>query len=52
VVGALVGQLTGALRINVGLIAGTAVGLLVLDAMVLAFTVQLFGRENILTKWR
>ncbi|HYP19319.1 MAG TPA: ABC transporter permease subunit [Chloroflexia bacterium] len=52
IVGALVGQLTGALRINVGLIAGTAVGLLVLDAMVLAFTVQLFGRENILTKWR
>ncbi|HEY0070865.1 MAG TPA: ABC transporter permease subunit [Chloroflexia bacterium] len=52
VVGALVGQLTGAVQINVGLIAGTAVGLMVVDALVLAFTVQLFGRENILTKWR
>lgn len=52
VVGALVGQVTGAVQINVGLIAGTAVGLLVVDALVLAFTVQLFGRENILTKWR
>jgi ABC-2 type transport system permease protein len=52
VVGALVGQITGAVQINVGLIAGTALGLLVIDALVIVFTVQLFGRENILTKWR
>lgn len=52
VVGALVGQLTGAIQINVGLVASTAIGLVVVDVLVLAFTVQLFGRENILTKWR
>lgn len=52
VVGALVAQLTGAVEINVEVIIAAAVGLIVVDALVLAFTVQLFGRENILTKWR
>ncbi len=52
VVGALVAQLAGAVQINAGLVAGTALGLLVLDVLVLAFTAQLFGRENILTRWR
>lgn len=51
-VGALVGQITGAVEVNVGLVLTTALGMLLIDAFLLFFTVQLFGRENILTKWR
>lgn len=51
-VGALVGQVTGAVEVDVGLVLGTALGMLLIDAFLLVFTIQLFGRENILTKWR
>lgn len=51
-VAALVGQITGAVEVNVSLVLSTALGMLLLDAFLLVFTVQLFGRENILTKWR
>lgn len=51
-VGALVGQVTGAVEVNVSLVLSTAFGMLLLDTFLLVFTVQLFGRENILTKWR
>lgn len=51
-IGALVGQVTGALQVNASFVAGTAFGMAVLDAFLLMFAVNVFGRENILTKWK
>ena len=46
------GQISGLILLNSSLVLWMAVGLLVLDAGLLAFAVQLFQRESILTRWK
>ncbi len=46
------GQITGLLYLNERLILWIALGLLVVDAGLLAFATQLFQRETILTRWK
>ena len=46
------GQITGLLYLNARLILWIAVGLLLVDAGLLAFATQLFQRETILTRWK
>jgi ABC-2 type transport system permease protein len=46
------GQVSGLILLNTALVFWMAVGLLVLDAGLLAFAVQLFQRETILTRWK
>jgi len=51
-VGIFIGQSTGVLLIDQTLILWAAAVLLVLDGAFLAFAVQLFQRETILTRWK
>ncbi len=51
-IGLFVGQSTGLIFVNERIILWMAVGLLVLDAGLFAFAVQLFQRETILTRWK
>jgi ABC-2 type transport system permease protein len=46
------GQVSGLILLNSRLVLWIAVGLLVLDSGLLAFAVQLFQRESILTRWK
>jgi ABC-2 type transport system permease protein len=46
------GQISGLILLNSSLVLWMALGLLVLDAGLLAFAVQLFQRESILTRWK
>ncbi len=50
--GLFFGQVSGLILLDTTLIAWMAVGLLALDAVLLAFAVQLFQRESILTRWK
>ncbi len=47
-----IGQASGLIFINETVIIWLAVGMLVIDAGLLAFAVQLFQRETILTRWK
>ncbi len=51
-IGLFVGQSTGLIFLNERIILWMAVGLLILDAGLLAFATQLFQRETILTRWK
>jgi ABC-2 type transport system permease protein len=46
------GQVSGLILLNSALVLWLALGLLVLDTGLLAFSVQLFQRESILTRWK
>jgi ABC-2 type transport system permease protein len=46
------GQISGLFLLNASLILWMAVGLLIIDVGLLAFAVQLFQRESILTRWK
>jgi len=50
--GLLVGQLTGTVALTGGLIAGLAMVLLALNAVLMHVGIALFDRESILTRWR
>ncbi len=50
--GLFFGQLSGLILIDERLILWIAVGLLALDAGLLAFATQLFERESVLTRWK
>lgn len=52
VIGMLVAQVSGAVHIGVGLILGIALGVAMVDALLLAVSVRLFRREEILTNWQ
>jgi ABC-2 type transport system permease protein len=51
-VGLLIAQTTGLLFLNKTLMAWIAIGVAILDIGLLAFAVQLFQRETILTRWK
>jgi len=50
--GLLIGQLAGALRLTMPLIALIAIGLLVVNAALMWVAIALFDRESILTRWK
>jgi len=50
--GLLVGQLTGTVALTGGLIAGFAMVLVALNAVLMHVGIALFDRESILTRWR
>ncbi len=50
--GLLVAQATGFLLLNATLMTWMALGVAILDVGLLAFAVQLFQRESILTRWK
>jgi ABC-2 type transport system permease protein len=50
--GLFFGQVSGLILLNTTLVVWMAVGLLALDVVLLAFAVQLFQRESILTRWK
>lgn len=52
IIGLFVGQSTGLIFINEQIILWMALGLLILDAALIAFATQLFQRETILTRWK
>lgn len=52
IIGLFVGQSTGLIFINERIILWMVLGLLVLDAGLFAFALQLFQRESILTRWK
>jgi ABC-2 type transport system permease protein len=52
IAGLLVGQLFGALTLTVPLVAAMAVGLVVVNALLVWLGVALFDRETILTRWK
>ena len=52
IIGLFVGQTAGLIFINERVILWMALGLAVLDAMLIAFAAQLFQRETILTRWK
>ncbi|MEN8172655.1 MAG: ABC transporter permease subunit [Chloroflexota bacterium] len=52
VIALFIGQTTGLIFINEQLILWLAFGLIILDAVLLAFATQLFQRETILTRWK
>jgi ABC-2 type transport system permease protein len=47
-----IGQLMGAVIVNQAFLLTLASGLVVVDAALLYFAIQLFQRENILTRWK
>ena len=51
-IGLFLGQATGLILVNETLILWMAAGLVVVDAGLLYFSVQLFQRETILTRWK
>ena len=52
IIGLFVGQSTGLIFINEQIILWMALGLVVLDTVLIAFATQLFQRETILTRWK
>ena len=52
IVGLLIGQTSGLFFIDQRMIIWIALGVVVLDAVLLAFAVNLFQRETILTRWK
>ncbi len=52
IIGLFVGQTAGLIFINQDVILWMALGLAMLDAVLLAFATQLFQRETILTRWK
>jgi len=46
------GQVSGLILLNSSLVLWMALGLLALDSVLVAFAVQLFQRESILTRWK
>jgi ABC-2 type transport system permease protein len=50
--GLLIGQVAGLILLNAQLVVVLAAGLALVDAGLLAFAVNLFQRETILTRWR
>lgn len=48
----LVGQVTGLILLNAQLVLYIAAGLTVVDIGLMAFAINLFQRESILTRWR
>jgi ABC-2 type transport system permease protein len=52
IIGLFIGQSTGLIFINEQIILWMALGLVVLDAALIAFATQLFQRETILTRWK
>jgi len=48
----LIGQLAGVILLNTELVVYIAIGVAVVDAGLMAFAVNLFQRETILTRWR
>ena len=46
------GQSFGLIQVNQAIIIWFALGLLVIDALLLFFATQLFQRETILTRWK
>ena len=46
------GQIFGAVLLNLQLMLYIALGLIVVDAVLLFFATQLFQRETILTRWK
>jgi ABC-2 type transport system permease protein len=48
----LVGQVTGLILLNAQLVLYIAAGLTVVDIGLMAFAINLFQRETILTRWR
>jgi len=52
IVGLLIGQTSGLFFIDQNIIIWIAVGVVVLDAVLLFFAVNLFQRETILTRWK
>ena len=46
------GQISGLFLLNATLILWIAGGLVIIDAGLLAFAMQLFQRESILTRWK
>ena len=51
-IGLFLGQATGLILVNETLILWMAVGLVAVDAGLLYFSVRLFQRETILTRWK
>ncbi len=51
-IGLFVGQSTGLIFLNAQIILWMAVGLLVLDVVLMYFATQLFQRETVLTRWK
>jgi ABC-2 type transport system permease protein len=51
VIGMLVAQVTGYVQVSVSFIVGVAIGVAILDVMLLFVSVKLFRREEILTTW-
>lgn len=51
-VGIMVGQVVGAVHIDINLVLGTALALGVVDVVLLVLAVKLFQRESILTRWK
>ena len=52
VVGLFIGQMTGLILINETFILWMAAALVVLDAILFYFAVQIFQRETILSRWK
>jgi ABC-2 type transport system permease protein len=48
----LVGQVTGLILLNAQLVLYIAAGLSIVDIALMAFAINLFQRETILTRWR
>jgi len=48
----LIGQLAGLILLDTELVLYIAIGVAVVDAGLMAFAVNLFQRESILTRWR
>ena len=46
------GQIAGSFQINMNVIVWMALGVAVLDAVLIYFAIQLFQRETILTRWK
>ena len=52
IVALMVGQISGAILLNLQLMTVIALGLVAVDAALLFFATQLFQRETILTRWK
>ena len=48
----LVALLTGTIRLTPGLIAAIALGMVVVNVVLMRVGVRLFARESILTRWK
>jgi ABC-2 type transport system permease protein len=52
VIGMLIAQVSGAVQVGVGVVMGIAIGVGVIDVLLLVVSVRLFRREEILTGWQ